>query len=132
MNKLKSSRPKRVTFLAILALIIAIFNGIRIGETIFFWKILIEFDGQSLYTLISGVVWLLSGLLLVWGLWTGKSWSWGAALGFFITYPAWYWLDRLLVQTPHTNWPFSLRLTVIFLCLVLPILFSRRTRRYLR
>jgi hypothetical protein len=132
MNKLNNPRPKRVTFLAILALIIAIFNSIRIGESIFFWRILIEYEGQFLYTLLSGAVWLLSGFFLVWGLWTGKSWAWGAALGLFTAYPAWYWLDRMLVQRPHTNWLFSLFLTVIFLCVVLLILYSRRTRRYLR
>lgn len=133
MNRSSNNpRPKRVTFLAILALIIAILNVIRIGEAIFFWRILIEYDGQPLYTLLSGAAWLLSGLSLVWGLWTGKSWSWGVAMGLFIAYPAWYWLDRLLVQVPHTNWPFSILLTAIFLCVVVLILSSRSAKRYLR
>ena len=123
-------RPIRVSLLAILVLIIAIFGGIRLGESIYFWKTLIEYGAHPLYTALSGLVWLVAGLLLVWGVWRGLRWAWRAALFGTIVYTAWYWLDRLIVQRPHMNDPFSLITTALLLMLVLVILFSRRTRNY--
>jgi hypothetical protein len=116
--------------LAILVLIIAIFGGIRLAESIYFWKTLIEYGAHPLYTALSGFLWLVTGLLLVWGVWRGLRWAWRAALFGTIVYTAWYWLDRLIVQRPHMNDPFSLITTALLLMLVLVILFSRRTRNY--
>jgi hypothetical protein len=123
-------RPFGVTFLAIIVVFAAVGNGLRLGEAIFFWKTLEEYGAHPLYIAISGGMWLIAGLFLVWGLWQGKAWGWVAALSGTVGYTAWYWLDRLFLQKPHANWPFALITNVIFLLLILIILFSRKTRRF--
>jgi hypothetical protein len=125
-------RPARVTLLALLTLIVAGFGGIRLGESIFFWKTLIEYGTHPLYTAISGAFWLGGGLLLVWGLWRGRPWAWRATVVATMAYPAWFWLDRVLLQRPHMNDEFTLISTAVLLLIVLSILFTRRTREYLQ
>ena len=128
----KNKRPIRVNFLVIFVLWLAVCNGLRLGETIFFWKTLEYYSAHPLYIAISGAVWLITGLLLVWGLWLGKAWGWAAMLGGSAGYTAWYWLDRLVVQIPHANWRFVLIGNIVFLLLIFTILFSRQTRRFFK
>lgn len=130
MIKIKQHRPVGVTILAILAFLLAAWNGLRLGEAIFFWKTLAEYGAHPLYIAISGGVWFVAGLLLAWGLWRGKPWAWVAALGGAAGYASWYWFDRLILQQPHANWPFSLIFTVVSVSLILVILFSHNTKRF--
>jgi hypothetical protein len=123
-------RPARVTILVIAFLAGAAWNGLRLGNAIFFWKTLESRDVQPLYLAISGGVWLIIGILLAWGLWAGKSWARMAALGGVIGYYAWYWFDRLVLQQPHANGPFALVITIIILILTVLILFSPKTKRF--
>jgi hypothetical protein len=130
MNKYKKTRPIRVTLLALLVLFFALINLLRLGESIYFWKTLLEYGTQPLYLALSGGLWASAGLLLVWGLWVGRPWIWLAALIGTVAYGIWYWLDRLFLQQPHTNNLFSLIWTVAVLFLVFLVLFSSRTRQY--
>ncbi len=125
-------RPIRVTLLALLSLAIAIWNGLRLEQALVFWSILKEYQAEPgpLYTAICGGFWLLAGLFIVWGLWWGKAWAWFAALGGAAGYGSWYWFGRLVLQKPHSNWPFALVTTVIFLFIILLILFSSRDRKF--
>ncbi len=123
-------RPVRIIFLATLVICFAAWNGLRLGETIFFWKTLQEYGASSVYISISGAFWLIMGLLLVWGLWQGKTWAWPAALGSTVGYIGWYWFDRLVLQQPHANWPFVLVFDIVFLFLILINLFSSKSRRF--
>ena len=125
-------RLVRVIILAMLVLVVAIWNGLRLGETIFFWKTLEYYGAHPLYIAISGGVWLIIGLLLAWGLWLGKSWGWAGALGGTVGYSAWYWFDRLVLQQPHANWPFVLVANLVSLLVIFAILFSRRTRLFFK
>jgi len=131
MNNYDDPRPIRVTLLAILILIIALFEGVRLGESIYFWKTLIEYGAQPLYLSVSGGIWLIGGCLLVWGLWQGRRWSWLGSIVGTIAFTLWYWLDRLFLQQPHNNGPFAVVASSIFLVLILVILLTRRTRGYL-
>jgi hypothetical protein len=128
----KMKRPLRVTLLAVYVFLAACWNGLRLGSAIFYWKTLAEYGAHPLYIAISGGVWSIAGLLLAWGLWWGKAWAWIAALGCAAGYGCWYWLDRLILQKPHANWPFTLGASVIFLLFILFILFSRRPRQFLQ
>jgi hypothetical protein len=123
-------RPFGVTFLAIMVVFAAICNGLRISETIFFWKTLAEYGVHPLYIAISGGVWLLADLFLLWSLWQGKTWSQFAVFSSAAGYAAWYWFDRLVLQKPHANWPFALVATVVSLLIILHILFLRSTRLF--
>jgi hypothetical protein len=128
MNDTRSVRPTGITILAIFILWFAAWNGLRLSEAIFFWKTLEQYGAYSLYISISGGVWLIAGLFLIWGLWQGKAWGWLSALGGTFGYTVWYWIDRLALQKPHSNWPFALIENIIFLIGILIILFSRRTK----
>ena len=125
-------RPIRVYLLAIFVLWLAAWNGLRLGETIFFWKTLGTYGARPLYIAISGAVWLITGLLLTWGLWRGKAWGWAGVLAATAGYTAWYWFDRLVLQQPHANWPFVLIADLVSLLVIFTILFSRRTRLFFK
>ncbi len=132
MTAKKIGRPIGITILIIFVLCVAAWNGLRLGETLFFWKTLGEYDAHPLYITITGGVWLIIGLFIVLGLWQGQAWVRVAALIVSIGYSAWYWSDRLILQEPHANWPFVLVGNIIFLLFVSFILFSQKTRRYLK
>jgi hypothetical protein len=123
-------RPIRITLLAIIVFFVSVGNGLRLGETIFFWYTLAEYGAHPFYMAISGAVWLTAGLSLVWGLWQGKAWGWVVTLGGLIGYTIWFWFDRLVIQKPHANLPFVLTGYIVLLTLILIILFSRKTRRF--
>ena len=125
-----AKRPLRIIFLALVVLAVAIWNGLRLGETIFFWKTLEQYGAHPLYIAISGTLWILIGLVVFMGVWLGKTWGWAAALGGTVGYITWYWFDRLVLQKPHANWPFVLILTLVLLLIILMILISRKTRRF--
>jgi hypothetical protein len=126
----RKARPSRVTVLAELSLFFAIWNAVRLGEDIFFWKTLLEYGTHPLYIAFSGGVWLVASLLLTWGLWSGKKAAWLAAMIIAPSYASWYWIDRLFLQRPHANWLFSLIATSVILFILFSILLSPRTRRF--
>jgi hypothetical protein len=130
MIKAKRTRPIGVIILLFSVFWLASWNGLRLGTAIFFWKTLTEYGAHPLYIAASGGVWLIAAFWLVWGLWQGKTWGWMAAFSGIAGYVAWYWLDRLVLQKPHANWPYALTATVVSLLIVLPILFLHNTRLY--
>ena len=105
-------------------------NALRLGEAIYTWKTLLEYGAYPSYIALTGGIWLIVGLFLTWGLWRGRRWAWLATTLVTLSYAAWYWLDRLLLQKPHSNWPYALIATGILLLIVLLILLSRKTRRF--
>jgi len=132
MNSVKRSRSIGITLLVIFVFWLAVWNGLRLGETIFFWKTLEKYGSHPLYIAISGAVWLIIGLLVAVGLWLGKAWAWAATLGGTAGYTAWYWFDRLVLQKPRANWPFVLIVNIVFLLIIFTILFSRQTRSFFK
>ena len=125
-----NGRPLRIYFLILLVVGVIAWNGLRLGEAIFFWKTLEEYGAHPLYIAVSAGVWLIAGLMLVPSLWIGKAWGWAAVLGGSVGYIAWYWFDRLVLQKPHANWPFVLIAQIVFLLIIFIILFSRKTKFY--
>lgn len=83
-----------------------------------------------MYTALSGGFWLLTGIFIFWGLWQGKTWAWFSALGGIAGCISWYWVDRLIFQKPHSNWPFAVVITGIILFTSLIILFSPSARHF--
>jgi hypothetical protein len=125
-------RPVRVACLAIIILFAVVWNGLRIGETIFFWKTLEKYGAHPLYITISGTLWLLIGLVVFMGVWLGKAWGWAAVLGGTVGYSTWYWFDRLVMQKPHANWAFVLIANLALLLIILMILMSHETKRFFK
>jgi hypothetical protein len=130
MNLPKRPRPISITILAIIFLWLAIWNGLRLGEAIFFWRTLEAYDTSPLYISLNGGIWFIIGLLITFSLWQGRGWGRVAVICTSIGYTAWYWFDRLVLQEPRANWPFVLVVNIIFLLLIFFIIFSRGTRSY--
>jgi predicted permease len=124
--------PVRVRILSLLALAVAAINGLRLGEAIFLWKTLKEYGASPLYISVSGGIWLILGLILVWGFWLGISWAGMATVYGTAGYTAWYWFDRSILQGPHANWPFVLLINIIILVMIFGILFSLRMTRFFK
>jgi len=130
MNYGRMLRPFRISLLALFAFCFSIWNALRLVEAIYSWKTLLEYGAYPFYLALTGGIWLIAGLFLTWGLWRGRRWAWLAATLVTPAYAAWYWLDRLLLQQPHSNWPYALIVTAILLLLVLLVLLSSKTRRF--
>jgi predicted permease len=120
------------TFLIILILCLAAWNGLRMSEAIFFWNSLEEYGAHPLYILMSGVTWLLIGLILGWSLWKGKNRGRIITLSIAVSYSTWYWLDRIVLQKPHANWLFSLIVNIALLLIIFFIMFSQKMRYYFK
>jgi hypothetical protein len=135
VNKL-SSRPRLITFLAGVFLLLAIMGWLRLEQVVQSWDALNQrlVWPLPLYLAISGVVWGLPGLPAAWGLWFGNRWGrfFAGASGVF--YPGLYWLDALIFRrSPErwVNWLFAVVATVIWLAFILVVLSRRSSRSYL-
>jgi hypothetical protein len=127
----KINRPFRITLLGMISLFFSLWNILRLIQTIIFWNTLDKYAGRPLDIAISGGMWSLVGLILCFGLWRGEFWSWYLTFGTALGFEFYYWLDRLKFQGEHTNWPFSLVTSVIFLVIIMVILFSSRTTKFI-
>ncbi|MBA4379988.1 MAG: hypothetical protein C0393_04770 [Anaerolinea sp.] len=119
-------RPARVTLLALLVLTVTAWNALRLGAAIASWQVLIEYGAKSLYIAISGSTWALAGITLFVGLWWGKVWARKAAFLAAAGYAAWYWFDRLVLQTHRANWPFALAVTLVLLVHICELVSSKQ------
>ena len=127
-------RPVRITLVALLMLCGGLWNALRLEQALVFWKTLAGYHLRPgpAYLALSGALWMLAGLALCFGLWTGKRWSRWAAVSVCGLYFVWYWVDRLAAQLPHLNWPFALGVDLLTLALVQLALNTPATEHFLR
>jgi hypothetical protein len=130
MTNAKSSRPLGVIVVGMIIIWFSLWNGLRMGMAIFFLNTLEKYHANPFYLFASGVLWMIMGLFLIWTLWQRKTWSRLATIEVAVGYTTWYWLDRLILREPHSNWPFSLTTNFILLSLIFFSLFTRKTRQY--
>jgi hypothetical protein len=125
-------RPFSVTILLWLVLSLTAWSGLRLVTAILWWGTLREFTTSPgpAYIAVSGAVWLLTGIGLFWGMWRAKAWIRTALLGTGAGFAIWYWCDRLLLQAPRANWPFSLAATILLLILLSVCVFLPRTKTF--
>jgi len=126
-------RPLSVTLLAIGVLIFAGINLVRLVVSLQQREFLAGLLPISPYYLsISGLVWLVVGLVIAWSLWTGRRWAaWVAMLG-VLAYTIYYWLDRLLLAAdkPGYNWLFSAVANLLLMGIVYWALNNRKARNF--
>jgi hypothetical protein len=129
---LKTRRPTSMRILSLIILGLILWNGYRLIQAIYYWPILNEYHAQpgSLYMAISGGFWFILGLLIVWGLWWKKTWAWYTTTLSIIGYSVWYWLDRLILQRPHSNVPFALILTFVFTVTCYILIMNQKSVRF--
>ena len=100
-----------------------ILGALRFGRILKDYELIIELVSPFLfaYLLLSGLIWALLGLPVLWGLahrapWTPLALKITAAL-----YPGLYWFDRLCLWQDlkaYQNWPFMLLLMIAWFGLV--------------
>jgi uncharacterized membrane protein len=130
MMLIKRYRPLGILLLEIIVLGNAFWNGLRLTEAIYFRKTL-EIYGASLqYIALSGGFWFISAISLGIGIWYKRIWAWPVSIVGITSYCTWYWIDRLYLQVPHSNWLYSLVVTIVLAVILISILLSAKARRY--
>ena len=116
----------RATLLQMLVLTLTAFNLLRMWTALAWQDILTEFSTQSspIVLAVSGAVWALCGIVLLWGIWQKTAWAKKLLLGASTGYSLWYWTERLAWQNPHPNWLFAV---IVNLAIIVFILFSKKS-----
>jgi hypothetical protein len=120
-----TSLPLRVTLLYWLVLILSAWNGLRLWTALAWQNVLTEFSASPppIVTAISGGVWMVVGIILLWSIWQKKVWAAKLLIGTASGYSVWYWVERLTWQNPHPNWLFAV---IVNLAGMIFILFNAR------
>jgi hypothetical protein len=125
----RRKRPLNVTVLIVGVLLFTALNSIRFILSISYFGFLSSRLAISpIYLVITGFIWGLAGLILVWGLWKVKFWAPRLMLTIALTYALYFWLDQIFLSehmvsgSPSAisvllpvNWMFSAGVTVISL-----------------
>jgi hypothetical protein len=113
----------RVTLLLGLVLFLTVWNALRLWTALAWQSTLSEFTAKPapIVSAVSGGVWMVVGIILLWSIWQKKAWATTVLLGAATAYTIWYWSDRFIWQNPHPNWPFAI---VVNLALIIFILFT--------
>jgi hypothetical protein len=121
-----------------------------IGSVFFLWSLLgwLRFGGalaernliitqigalRHAYLLLAGLIWGLLGLPVLGALFVRAPWSPFMLIVASVLYPLFYWLERIFLwQDPnaHSNWPFMLLLTFVWVGLVAWGLRSAHRRQF--
>src|SRR4030043_543469 len=138
------SRPGSVSILALGVLIIAVLNFTRLVLSITYWNFLVSWPGvPALYMILTGLIWTITGSLLLWGLWRAKPWAPRLMEAVALTYALYYWLDHVfLVDHPvggvegamqallPVNWKYAAFATVVCLAFTAWTLERRKVKAY--
>jgi hypothetical protein len=126
-------RPFGVTLLLWLVLSLSVWGGVRWLAALRWWDVLTEFRARlsPLYLSISGAAWALAGLVLLWGLFTGKRWTWPAIPLSIFLWLLEYWMERMVFELPRANLPFALIASLLLIAVTLVSVLNRKTRTFL-
>lgn len=125
--------PWHVTLLIWLVLSLTTWHIVRAATSIL-WRDTLEkyasYPGP-LYIGLSGAVWALTGIFLLWSILRGERWTRPALLIASGLYAAWVWADRLFVQAQmRANWPFALIVTILLLVFTTAVVLHPRNQIY--
>ena len=117
---MKSNLPFRVTLLLLAVLSLTAWNIVRVWTAITWRAALAEFAPRPgpIYIGVSGALWAVVGLSVLWALWQAKAWAPRLLVGASAAYTFWYWTDRLILQNGRDNWPFTLIVNLLLLVLL--------------
>jgi hypothetical protein len=125
-------RPFRVTLLLWLVLSLSAWGAIRLFGTFRWWSVLNEFGARPspLYLSITGAGWIVVGGVLLWSLFSGKSW---ARLAIPLSIFLWvmeYWVERMFFEAPRANFFFALSASILLLIVTFFSTFNQKTRKF--
>lgn len=128
-----SQRPFSVTLLLWMVLSLSAWGAIRFFAALRWWDVLYEFSASlsPLYLLVTGIFWGIAGVVLLWSLWSGKTWSRATMIAAVLLWLTEYWIERLFFQSPRANLPFAVVLSVLLLAVTFVITSNRHTKNFL-
>ena len=126
-------RPFGVTLLLWLVLSLSAWGVVRLLAALRWWDVLKEFGASlsPLYLSITGAGWAVIGIVLLWGIFSGKPWT---RLAIPISIFLWlmgYWVERLFFESPRANLPFALLASILLLAVTLVSALNRKTKKFL-
>ena len=124
-----SQRPFVVTLLLWMVLSLSAWGLIRLFAALRWGDVLYEFHASlsPLYLSITGAFWGIAGVVLLWSIWSGKTWSYRAILAAVVLWLAEYWIERVFFQAPRANLPFALLSSALLLAVTFAITLNRHT-----
>lgn len=135
-DALHNSRPKPLALLAILVFGFSLFQLYSFSQIILAWKTLIDLSlsNNPVFLAACNLAWGCTGVLISFGLWTGKRWARIGCMSYWILFSVYSWIKLIWIVEPttlQTRWPVNLVLTTIGLGAVVVILNLKSTRSYL-
>ena len=125
-------RPFGVTLLLWLVLSLTAWGAVRLIAALRFWTLLNEFEARlsSWYLSLTGAGWVVVGVVLLWGLFSGKLWTARAILVSMALWIVQYWIERLFFQAPRPNISFAIFVTALLFIVTLISAFNRKTKEF--
>jgi hypothetical protein len=114
------NRPFSVTLALWLVLILTIWNLIKAWTALTWRNILNEFSVNLMpeVTVAISIIWVIIGLILMWGILQKKVWSVKMLPTLAAGYTIWYWSERLIWHHQKTNLVFAVILNFILLIII--------------
>jgi hypothetical protein len=125
-------RPFGVTLLLWLVLSLSAWGAVRLFGAFRWWNVLNEFGARlsPLYLSITGAGWIVVGAMLLWSLFTGKSW---VRLVIPISVFLWvveYWVERMFFESSRANFFFALIVSILLFIVTFVSAFNQKTKRF--
>jgi hypothetical protein len=126
-------RPFGVTLFLWMVLFLSAWGALRLSGALRWWEVLSAYEARlsPLYLSITGAVWSVVGVVLLWSIFAGKRWSYPALPISIFLWLAEYWLERIFFQAPRANLPFMLLVSLTMAAATLVSTFNRKTRKFL-
>jgi hypothetical protein len=110
-----------------------VWGVLRLLAALRWWDVLNEFGASlsPLYLSITGIGWAVMGIVLLYGLFSGKPWI---RLAIPISIFLWlmgYWIERLAFQSPRANLPFAFIASLLLFVVTLVSALNRKTKNFL-
>ncbi|MFN3491452.1 MAG: hypothetical protein ACK40V_04440 [Anaerolineales bacterium] len=114
------NRPISVTLTLWLVLILTIWNLIKAWTALAWRNILNEFSVSLMpeITAVISIIWVVIGMVLMWGILQKKVWSKKMLIGTAASYTLWFWSERFIWQHSQTNTVFAVSVNIILLIII--------------
>ncbi|MBL8090542.1 MAG: hypothetical protein JNJ43_09460 [Anaerolineales bacterium] len=114
------NRPISVTLTLWLVLILTIWNLIKASTALAWRNVLNEFSVSLMpeITAVISIIWVIIGLVLMWGNLQKKVWSKKMLVGTAISYTVWFWSERIIWLNSQTNSVFAVSVNIILLIII--------------
>jgi len=132
MKSMIRKRPFSVTLLLWLVLSLSAWGAVRLLAALRWWNVLLEFEARlsPLYLSITGVGWIAAGMVLLWGLFRGKLWTYRAIPVLVFLWIVQYWTERIFFESSRANLLFALIAMILLFIVTLLSAFNRKTKEF--